>query len=69
VSGGWAREVGNPPTGASSASSVFGSTPKKANCASAQIDLDRIGEQRMGVSTFAPKGQFLARKKSQPSLI
>ena len=30
------------PTGASSVSSVFGSTPKKANCASAQIDLDKI---------------------------
>ena len=32
------------PTGASSVSSVFGSTPKKVNCASAQIDLNKISD-------------------------
>jgi hypothetical protein len=32
------------PTGASSVSSVFGSTRKRANCASAQIDLDKISD-------------------------
>jgi hypothetical protein len=32
------------PTGASSVSSVFGSTPKKANCASGLIDLDKVSD-------------------------
>jgi hypothetical protein len=32
------------PTGASSVSSVFGSTPRRANCASALIELDRISD-------------------------
>jgi hypothetical protein len=34
------------PTGASFVSSVFGSTPKEANCASAQIDLDKRSDAR-----------------------
>jgi hypothetical protein len=32
------------PTGASSVSSIFGSTPRKANCASAQINLGEISD-------------------------
>ena len=37
------------PTGASSVSSVFGSTPRKANCANAQIDLDKISDAAKGL--------------------
>jgi len=36
------------PTGASSVSSVFGSTPRKANCAGALINLDKVSDAAQG---------------------